>query len=179
MVELVSESDGVWQVSGIATPVGLLRILYAEPATVIAAVFAAEAEPLWFGRRATPAPAPAWLRALVEEALTTTLNRPWRLLDPGLTPLEARALARAVTVPFGTLTSYGALARMIGAPGRARAVGRAMSRSPAALLIPTHRVVRADGRPAPPERGGMAARLRAYEWERSSRHIPCREEDPR
>jgi len=38
-----------------------------------------------------------------------------------------------------------------------------MSRSPASLLIPTHRVVRADGRPALPERGGMAERLRGYE----------------
>lgn len=48
-------------------------------------------------------------------------------------------------VPCGTTICYGALARRAGAPGAARAVGRAMACNPVVVLIPCHRVVRSDG----------------------------------
>ena len=53
-----------------------------------------------------------------------------------------RALAR---IPFGQTESYGALARRIGHPGAARAVGRANGRNPLWLVLPCHRVIGADG----------------------------------
>ncbi len=53
-------------------------------------------------------------------------------------------------IPAGTVSSYGAIARAAGLPGRARAVGKALSETPAGVELPWHRVVRADGRIAFP-----------------------------
>lgn len=48
-------------------------------------------------------------------------------------------------IPFGQTASYGAVAKSIGAPGAARAVGAANNANPIALIIPCHRVIGADG----------------------------------
>lgn len=48
-------------------------------------------------------------------------------------------------IPFGQTTSYGALAKRIGAPGAARAVGAANGANPIGLIVPCHRVIGADG----------------------------------
>jgi methylated-DNA-[protein]-cysteine S-methyltransferase len=45
----------------------------------------------------------------------------------------------------GTTASYGGVARMIGRPGAARAVGGAVGRNPVGLAIPCHRVIAGDG----------------------------------
>ena len=48
-------------------------------------------------------------------------------------------------IPFGTTTSYGAVARIIGYPKAARAVGAANGANPIALIVPCHRVIGSDG----------------------------------
>ncbi|HEY1631961.1 MAG TPA: methylated-DNA--[protein]-cysteine S-methyltransferase [Rhizomicrobium sp.] len=48
-------------------------------------------------------------------------------------------------IPFGTTTSYGAIARSLGAPNAARAVGVANGANPIALMIPCHRVIGSNG----------------------------------
>lgn len=48
-------------------------------------------------------------------------------------------------LPAGEVTTYGALARRIGCPGAARAVGTAVGANPLAVLIPCHRVIRESG----------------------------------
>jgi methylated-DNA-[protein]-cysteine S-methyltransferase len=48
-------------------------------------------------------------------------------------------------IGWGEVTSYGRLARRIGKPGAARAVGGAVGRNPVALLVPCHRVIAGDG----------------------------------
>ena len=48
-------------------------------------------------------------------------------------------------IPPGELVSYGSLARAIGSPNAARAVGSAVGANPVAVLIPCHRVIRASG----------------------------------
>lgn len=63
------------------------------------------------------------------------------------------AFARAVwtalrDVPYGAVTTYGALAAAIGRPRAAQAVGTANARNPVSLLVPCHRVVTAAGRPS-------------------------------
>lgn len=57
---------------------------------------------------------------------------------PGYNARIYRALAR---VPYGTTTTYGALAIEIGKPNAARAVGMAMGRNPWPIVIPCHRVL--------------------------------------
>lgn len=49
-------------------------------------------------------------------------------------------------VGFGQTVCYGKLAELTGAPGAGRAVGSAMAANPLVLVVPCHRVVRADGK---------------------------------
>ena len=49
-------------------------------------------------------------------------------------------------IPFGTTTSYGAVARTIGHPTAARAVGAANGANPIALIVPCHRVIGSNGK---------------------------------
>src|SRR5437870_3148254 len=67
-------------------------------------------------------------------------------------PLDVRATAfqRVVwealrKIPYGSTRSYAEIARAIGRPRATRAVARACATNPAAIVIPCHRVVRADG----------------------------------
>ena len=48
-------------------------------------------------------------------------------------------------MPYGTTTTYGALAAQIGRPSAVRAVGAANGRNPVGIVVPCHRVVGADG----------------------------------
>ena len=48
-------------------------------------------------------------------------------------------------IPVGHVESYGSLARQLGRPGAARAVGRACGANPLPIIIPCHRVVAANG----------------------------------
>ena len=48
-------------------------------------------------------------------------------------------------IPFGETTSYGAIAKKLGQPGAARAVGVANAQNPIALIVPCHRVIGSDG----------------------------------
>jgi len=48
-------------------------------------------------------------------------------------------------VPFGEVTTYGALAAKAGKPRAARAVGTIMNRNPLPIVLPCHRVVGANG----------------------------------
>lgn len=63
----------------------------------------------------------------------------------GVAVWDRRVLQGARSIGRGEVTSYGRLARRIGAPGAARAVGAAMGRNPFWLLVPCHRVVAGDG----------------------------------
>jgi len=55
------------------------------------------------------------------------------------------ALQAVCSIPYGETAGYGEVAIMAGSPGAARAVGTACARSPWSLIVPVHRVVRADG----------------------------------
>jgi methylated-DNA-[protein]-cysteine S-methyltransferase len=50
-----------------------------------------------------------------------------------------------LTIPYGETRSYGEIARQIGRPDRARAVGAANGSNPVSLIVPCHRVIGADG----------------------------------
>ncbi|HKZ49438.1 MAG TPA: MGMT family protein, partial [Candidatus Nanoarchaeia archaeon] len=58
-------------------------------------------------------------------------------------------------VPRGRVTAYNAIARAIGNPKAARAVGNALNRNPYAPVVPCHRVVKSSG-----EMGGFASGAR-------------------
>jgi methylated-DNA-[protein]-cysteine S-methyltransferase len=48
-------------------------------------------------------------------------------------------------IPYGTTTTYGELARKLGHPTAARAVGLANGRNPISIIVPCHRVIGAGG----------------------------------
>jgi methylated-DNA-[protein]-cysteine S-methyltransferase len=82
-------------------------------------------------------------------------------------PFFERIYAAARRVRWGRTTTYGTLARELGAgPEAARDVGQAMTKNPVALIIPCHRVLAAGGKvggfSAP---GGSAAKIRMLELE--------------
>ena len=56
-----------------------------------------------------------------------------------------RVLERLRRVPYGHVTTYGALAAQVGNPQAARAVGTIMNRNPIPIVVPCHRVVGASG----------------------------------
>lgn len=62
---------------------------------------------------------------------------------PAFNRLVLDELAR---VPYGELTTYGALARRVGHPDAARAVGGALNRNPVPIILPCHRVVGSTGK---------------------------------
>ena len=64
-----------------------------------------------------------------------------------LTPFQADVVDSLRRIaPSGTVVSYADLAAAAGRPGASRAVGTVMATQPWPLLVPCHRVVRADGR---------------------------------
>lgn len=63
----------------------------------------------------------------------------------------------AVDVDYGTTASYGTLARLSGSPKAVRAVGTTCATNPIPVVVPCHRVIRADGTLGS-YRGGPAAK---------------------
>ncbi|GAA3781832.1 methylated-DNA--[protein]-cysteine S-methyltransferase [Streptomyces chiangmaiensis] len=66
----------------------------------------------------------------------------WSLIT-GFNRQVLRELASGV--PYGTVVGYGDLARRVGQPGAAQAVGVAMGSNPLPVVVPCHRVVESDG----------------------------------
>jgi len=63
----------------------------------------------------------------------------------GGTPFQRTVWRALRTIPPGTTTSYGALAKRIGRPSACRAVGLANGANPIGIVVPCHRVVGASG----------------------------------
>jgi methylated-DNA-[protein]-cysteine S-methyltransferase len=63
----------------------------------------------------------------------------------GISDWDRTVLEGVRAIPRGSTASYGEIARRIGRPGAARAVGGAVGRNPIGLLIPCHRVIAGDG----------------------------------
>lgn len=91
-------------------------------------------------------------------AARTWLSRYFEGHDPGVpppvrpqgTPFQQFVWQRLLTIPYGSTTTYGALAVHLAARNAsgcmsAQAVGQAVGRNPISIIIPCHRVIGADG----------------------------------
>ena len=66
-------------------------------------------------------------------------------LSPNGTAFQKQVWDALLNIPYGSTTTYGALAKLLGNPGAMRAVGAANGANPIWLLIPCHRVVGSQG----------------------------------
>jgi methylated-DNA-[protein]-cysteine S-methyltransferase len=74
-------------------------------------------------------------------------------------PFERAVWAAIEAIPYGETASYGAIARAVGEPGGAQAVGLACNRNPLPLIVPCHRVIGSDGKLV-----GFGGGLRRKRW---------------
>ena len=130
---------------------GVVAVSLREPE----AAFVADVERRLHGRvvpLADPAVPTAW-RALMDRTMAeldeyfagrrATFDLPVDLA--GISDWDRAVLGGAARLRYGEVTSYGRLARMIGRPGAARAVGGALGRNPVPIVIPCHRILAGDG----------------------------------
>jgi len=68
-------------------------------------------------------------------------------------PFYQKVWKACAQIPAGKTLTYSELAKKIGSPNSARAVGTALSKNPFAPIVPCHRVLRVDGK-----MGGFSAK---------------------
>ncbi len=61
--------------------------------------------------------------------------------DVNLTEFEKAVLKKAMGIPIGKTMTYSELAKAIGKPKSARAVGNALNKNPFPIFVPCHRIV--------------------------------------
>lgn len=131
----------------LATPLGPFLVIVDGDGALVRTAFASvdEAEAR-MGEAVTIAPARC-AEALAQ--LTAYFAGDRRTFDlslaPSGTPFQQRVWSALQALPYGAVTSYGALAKQLGQPGAAQAVGRANAANPLPVVVPCHRVVGADG----------------------------------
>lgn len=74
------------------------------------------------------------------------------------TPWQVSVWRALLAIPYGTTVTYGELARRVGRPGAARAVGGACGANPLPIIVPCHRVL--------PLGGGLGGFRAGSEWKR-------------
>ncbi len=66
-------------------------------------------------------------------------------LVPATSPFAQAVRRSIVAIPYGETRTYASIAREVGRPSAARAVGRVSARNPVPVVVPCHRLVGADG----------------------------------
>jgi methylated-DNA-[protein]-cysteine S-methyltransferase len=141
--------DTTLQFSDISTPIGTFRITYSASSVRVVDLLEKGVEqtglPNGAVRRNPPFPTGSPARQLREY-----FRGERRDFEVKVDPDTASSFDRAVwkelcTVRAGHTVTYGELARRVGYPGAARAVGGAMRRNPIPIVIPCHRVVGQGG----------------------------------
>ncbi|CAN5165002.1 methylated-DNA--[protein]-cysteine S-methyltransferase [soil metagenome] len=132
----------------IETPVGDLRIAVDEAGRLCRVAFLSEAarrghDPAERGaRRGGAADAAAAQLREYFDGQRREFDLPLALEGSDFQRKVWRAL---LDVPYGATASYGEIARRIGAPLKARAVGRANGDNPIPIVVPCHRIIGSDG----------------------------------
>jgi AraC family transcriptional regulator, regulatory protein of adaptative response / methylated-DNA-[protein]-cysteine methyltransferase len=94
--------------------------------------------------RRSPGSVAHWMREVLEH-LAGRRTRARLPLDLQATVFRQRVWEELQKIPWGGKGTYREIARRIGQPEAARAVGGACARNPVSILIPCHRVIREDG----------------------------------
>ena len=97
------------------------------------------------------------------EGEDVTFSLEWVDLD-SCSPFQRNVLRAEHKIPRGMLSTYQLIARRLGKPGGARAVGSALANNPFPIIVPCHRAVRSDGFPGGYQ-GGAAMKRSLLEKE--------------
>lgn len=136
---------------GYASPLGPIRVRLRE-GSLLALGFVDDAEP--------GPPAPDGVRRALDAYFAGRLDALDALpAAPAGTPFQLRVWAELRRIRPGEALTYAELARRVGQPDAARAVGAANGRNPVALVIPCHRVTAAGG-----GLGGYAGGVHRKRW---------------
>jgi AraC family transcriptional regulator of adaptative response/methylated-DNA-[protein]-cysteine methyltransferase len=81
----------------------------------------------------------------VVRAIENPASRFEAAIDVRGTPFQKRVWGALRRIPAGRTASYADIARRLGVPGAARAVGAACAANPLAVVVPCHRVVGSGG----------------------------------
>ena len=108
----------------------------------------------------------ARIQALLRGAADDLADLP--LAMEGVPDFQQRVYAVTRAIPPGEVLTYGEVARRVGEPGAARAVGQALGHNPFAPVVPCHRVLAAGGKSGGfSAEGGALTKLRMLEIERA------------
>ncbi|MEO8119964.1 MAG: MGMT family protein, partial [Rhodoferax sp.] len=118
--------------------------------------------------------------ALLSGASTAPMDLANVVLDmDGVPPFHQRVYEIARRLLPGETITYGEMARQLGDPGAARAVGQALGANPFAPVVPCHRVLAADGRAGGfSANGGVTTKLRLLLIERAQFNGPGLFDEP-
>jgi methylated-DNA-[protein]-cysteine S-methyltransferase len=129
----------------VASPVGELRLVASDDALLGVFFVDHTPAPTMVARRVDDHP----LLRLAARELAEYFAETRQSFDVPLaldgTPHQCAVWRALATIPFGTTTSYGELARTLPHPSAARALGHANARNPLSIVLPCHRVVGASG----------------------------------
>jgi methylated-DNA-[protein]-cysteine S-methyltransferase len=136
----------------LATPLGPVLALARDEALSVLALFDDRENGFRSVRERYPSavedvshPVLAATRRQLEEYFTGRRREFDLPLAPAGTDFQQRVWRLLREILYGETRSYGDLARAIGAPGAAQAIGQANGENPIAVIIPCHRVIAAGG----------------------------------
>jgi methylated-DNA-[protein]-cysteine S-methyltransferase len=139
----------------LATPIGVMTIAADMEGRLRAALFVEDEESvshclrLQCGERGftlEPAKNPHGLGETITRYFAGELDAIDHIpVETGGTPFQREVWRALREIQCGTTTSYGTLAKRIGRPAAARAVGLANGANPVAVVVPCHRVIGSNG----------------------------------
>jgi methylated-DNA-[protein]-cysteine S-methyltransferase len=125
----------------LASPIGTIEVTVNESGAVTSVSFVDAGDT---GAGAT-GDACAQVVAQLEEYVRGERRRFELDLAPEGTDFEQRVWSELRRIPFGATDTYGEIARRLGDPAAAQAVGAANASNPIAIIVPCHRVIGSDG----------------------------------
>lgn len=158
----------------IATDIGIFGLGWSEHGVRTVALPGGSRIESWAAEGAEPgepdgtlAPLPEMIRRYAQGAPVDFSGVPLDLT--GIADFNLKAYVELLKVGYGETTTYGAIAKALGDPALARAVGTAMGQNRIPLIIPCHRVLGANGKPvgfsAP---GGVTSKMRLLALEHAA-----------
>ena len=129
----------------VASPLGALTLIASADALV--GVYFEDHRPAPRVRAARTGPSAALdvAEAQLASYFAHASHRPQLPLAPRGSALELAVWSELARIPSGETRTYGAIARALGRPTAARAIGSAVARNPLSIVVPCHRVIGADG----------------------------------